>query len=1741
MHQSPSSIPLPSSPVGPTAAVLCTVIPDDAELKLTANGGWTLKLRLSVLLGPTVAGDQDPALGCVGLSGVHRDAQLPLDFWPQVVMSHMTMQGAGVRLHLMADWPTKSKWHSRVSKDHLSIDRTSYAAEARLAQSVWSRAFNGGRDGEFSALHRALLKDSKRRTEDKQAITRMHKGSDEPQLHSFGHSGGSISQRDCVSADTQWMTDYIDQLHVGEVARRTSRALYVDKNAGVGSALKRIGGDQARDRSQLWATLKVLGESSTLGDDKRIRKANLDCIKEFREDRRGVLETRKEKYSPDAQQMADLSRLLARPVVPLAQDQGVARWAREKERFRFSTQFERPLPMDRSPESTSSAQEDAARQRMSGFQGHPTLAKLVRLLVDVELEFSDREPGPFAELMRRGPDWTGEVCAEYVCPAQASASATTVEKLQRTKFRLRIERASWGQARCAFLPASQHEVLLLKQSQAQPRAATALAPRTLLPVNQGFLELRHHAGRFRLRPYDSALAVSSLDNASSNREHSRDSGASDDDLSARLPTMRTHGIQLVDTGAGIAAAVDLYKIQESYAATGDAPLLYAEDLLLGYRVDVERSGVSGPATWNTATGRSFHYQDISRPGGGALYPEHRYRENGVVHAAMKLTSADDTHKPSVRQELFTWTGDPVGLPSGQEPKKRGANQQGVAPKAGLAQQPVKLADVDAAHDLNIGMDYEYGVDKESTIPALRYGDKYRFVMRACFLNGGGPRFGAGGFDALYEACALGASGTVAGTAKAHQKLQQQEKDLRQQSKQQSWLPLTAEAPYLFTTTDPVGAPRLALLEDDPLVRSRRIEDDCPQERLDRVVLRWDGRPQSKVCRRVLLPPQVGFEEAERQRQFDTSHEAIPQGALRALWMDGDTGLFPQAFDGGFALPTVNADGEVSRQGSHRGPVAVASRSSEPRQEPFYCDARSRRVVLALTRGTAWAEDLSPPFQDLLFWDVKQTPQEALPIVLEFRQARQHMTGARFIGKPILRSTSKKRGFRAYHLPIEVGLAEEISVHAWCVDDEMHLQNYFMHSLVESASHHQLNSQASPELARLKHELGKLVGTEGLPEASQGLPKTSGSLLTDAFGQLPLDVLQDVLRFTVVSAVRRPMQAPAVVDRTDGGLSIGVVKLRSVDAAKRWAGHISSSMKPPHPSLEHLHAVDSETGGDVAFLHGTVQLHRRSTDALRVEMLWKDFDDDLSLVRRAGGWKHEPRGHIHEFKPEIAVELDQERPDESLSLAMDPRGQPRHIAFDVGKQARRVAVRLIAVSRFRHCFLHSESASAASSHVDASCGVASGHDDPAWYESENAPREAMLCDSGPPSDLGLWIPATERPPAPEVSEVELVSHQVETFRSERGIVVEKSWCLRVRLARGSWYKSGEGELLAVVLRPDNLVSDEKRAQPAIGHALSADEFERSDEMRRINLRQQLSPETRSGRAASAPASMPSSAPAVQAELSQQLTAWAVDPSLDSGQLESVMSPAVFDGWVEKRSRLPLPFKTERRDGSVDVTELDVSVLGYVPMLDAATGDRVVDIDMRPPDVDSPFVRLSLARYQPHALRIEDPKSERRPLDLSLSPQVVLDPVALPSMRRAEIDLSTPERVKIRITGPAYRRRAPTAPSVSPSGEDLQAELLRHRHVTDVPWMRIALHRRLNSGAHLQAADALMSALVQVVPAVINGQAGTWSCDFLLPHKGSGWVIHIQEIEFHAPSQLAGWPREGFPWVEVPRAFNCEIPI
>lgn len=309
--------------------------------------------------------------------------------------------------------------------------------------------------------------------------------------------------------------------------------------------------------------------------------------------------------------------------------------------------------------------------------------------------------------------------------------------------------------------------------------------------------------------------------------------------------------------------------------------------------------------------------------------------------------------------------------------------------------------------------------------------------------------------------------------------------------------------------------------------------------------------------------------------------------------------------------------------------------------------------------------------------------------------------------------------------------------------------------------------------------------------------------------------------------------------------------------------------------------------------------------------------------------------------------------------------------------------------------------------------------PLLGEDEDA--GAPIADLASGGTVGTVIPASGAPDVPQVLYV------VPTFRWDRrtrGSSTRLGNGLRVYLER-PWFSSGNGELLGVVLQPDN------------------------------------------GKFADLPT-----------ERLPYLTQWGRDPLWDSVAPDDRARPSDFSAAVRTEQVLL------QEDG------LPATVVGHRVFFDPARKLWYCDIELNTGTSYTPFVRLSLVRYQPHALT-----------QARISRTVLCDFAQLLPRRVAIWQRDANKLLRLDVYGPAAKRGPMRRLN---TGGQAESPLANASVISDF------------TGPNLEDGRNRMEAVLQRQPLDVEGELG-WQDVQVLGSQLVGGDVASRALPLKAPAQ------------------------
>lgn len=1328
-----------------------------------------------------------------------------------------------------------------------------------------------------------------------------------------------------------------------------------------------------------------------------------------------------------------------------------------------------PVGARDNPAATAFAMEDAARRKFFGIRALPTLAKFLRLIVDVEMNPADLQ----------GRD----LVAAWFTNDANSTPETAKAEFRNSSIKPDVTAYEFAVANAG----------VADRSYFRPRAAggdvadLAYAP----PIKNGVVNLQATAAaggaRFGITVLDTATALNALRTKAEQGFGAERDGTLLDSVSTKMPERQARGLQLLDRESPHEMTADLVRarfVPEDSRPGSESRPLYAQDLVIGYRPYVQRwrhgespaesnGKVTNPPPWRSLVARRI---TIPRVIETPSYRSLQTRDHGYIRTARKVqTGTDDSGDPTTDEQMFAWMGPSLALSTDvrtELPANEANDWPGQNPNTDLA------------------LDTQFSFSDEK-LPALRERDGYIKGLTPVYPNGGGPTL-----DEASDAFnARGAETVVLG---------------EENSK---------VVPFVFGPARDIPAPGILVSESEAAEwrkhdkpKSDKQVDRGRAEHVERLVLRTAKAPGDNKATviRYLVPPRTTFERAEQAGMFDKVYEPNPAGAFSEYALDEEHGNFVAE-----GVPTRRPPNQPLPADQRPAVLRPVASPKQPRAR-YYPDPLARNLRIRFERSGAVPVGFPEDIPLRSFWAQDAEPKTARPLELLIRRWPEGNTGGRINfadDKGTVTGAASKVSRQVDRLALEIAQAEDVNLRIWCVPDAWQLlkSRKDLKPLFRSFA----ATLAAPTLAKgafdaavVDQYFDCLADGFSPQEAAKRVhaPANLAKVIDEAFAQVfsalllqtPDNGLNGWMTLEVVHAVDKPLAIPAIPRAprskkiADGVPSEALVwAFHPVRLTRntKWEDY-AATLDPTHL----LGALDlpSQPDGTTAYFVGQIEFNRPSTGELRVEASWPELDPAIAIVRKEKEIKEpkakkKPIEYVYEYRPprrdrplfNSSVKVPRDRgihPDGRLDLTFDETGLLRGLNFPFSDTAaREISLRIVATSRFVNDF--PPEADAKTPEKDALGKFEEESRPPTGSKRlEAAPKESYC-------EYKIMVPASAAPALPTIQRLEWVMpERLTAFERGRRICVEKQFYPRLYLGR-DWFGSGEHELFAVVCAPGNLVSDRDYStevdSPSVLDpiALSAAETKRAPEQRAI-----LASDFTVGK---------------YSALADKVSLWGADPTTRSTALTGAITRERFSGFVASKSKVPLPSDSSQK----------VSLLLYKVQFDPACGEFYVDIGIDPGPAHAPIIQLAVARYQPYVI------DER----FHLSNIALARPFQVAPKRTVEVLIHEARHVRTIVQGVGYTNRAPEVPkSFKPSPDKQPVLTPEYASIFQYPLQNVRVislgHTASGVQVHNEKGKPLLTS--RVAPQFFHPQL-IWISEFHLPvpctkhHYG----LEFDEIDLH----------------------------
>lgn len=1100
-------------------------------------------------------------------------------------------------------------------------------------------------------------------------------------------------------------------------------------------------------------------------------------------------------------------------------------------------------------------EEDLARRKFFGIRAQPTLAKFLRLIVDVDFQ----PPGEEREV--------GAIAAWF-----DTGTMIPHDRLDFTAYEY-----SKQKNRKIFRPRS-------------------LEGGDFIPIKNGVVNLQA-VGRFKLSTVDLASSLNAMRAKEESEAGAQRDGTLRDSISTKTLEQSARGIQLVDRYAGAHMVAGLANgrailLNDRRLGSRDNAL-HAEHLAIGFRPYVKRYPFGKPAasarSWLSLVARNVIYGDIPiRVIESKTYARYRDRDHGLVRQANKIIpKGSNLGTPSTDEQLFAWMGTSLALSTETQGKK----------EADSGNPP------GSEKDLPVSTEYKFAVGHDHMLPALRIGDSYLIGLVPVYPNGGGPSREElmEAFDNDVEAVVLGdpdARGSLVpfrfGPPRDVPAPMMLVSDIDAQAwrkREQSKTRPPIERGYaehveriVLRTSDSTTSSKESAVRY--LVPPRTTFERAEQSGMFDTV--FEETPAGAFGQ-YDLDPETGSFVSDNHTPLGGNAPALPlderarPALLRLLASPRKTAsnYYPDPlarkvffkFERAGSVPTGFPEQIPYREFWKKGALAVSARPVEllikrwaTGKDGALIDFKDTKAIVKGSGGASQVVErlavaLAPAEQvNLRIWSLPDLSD----ILKSRRDLALHMN---LIGRAIARQVvNGGKGWR---------------------DSDKPITDY-----IEA-----LARGEEPE------KILSAMGLSGKPEFVRDVDKVFDRIMSGLLLQTPENGLNAWLTLELVHAVQKPLAVPSIGEilrpRSIGGelRKVPVLALNGVRLPlKTGWGSFAAALDAAHS--EEALDLKSQPEGSTTYFVGQIDFDRASTGELRIEASWPDLNPSLAIVQ-LNNEKISQNSPMFAYRPPrqdrelFSVTIPRERggnPDGKLDLTFNEAGLLRGLNYAFADTAaRELSLRLVATSRFVGDF-------------------------PDLDQGEPKPPKGGLghfeVESRPPTgshrasadvvhrNYKLLLPATTPPPQVNIGRVEWVMpERLIGFERGRRVCADKQCYPRLYLGR-DWYASGEHELFAIVCAPGDYVSDraytpDTPISPLLDPvALSSEEQRRAKAQRNIQASEFLDP----GRFKA---------------IADSVTRWGVDPTIRSGELTGTITRERFSGFVAAYSDLAHPANSSQK--------------------------------------------------------------------------------------------------------------------------------------------------------------------------------------------------------------------------------------
>ncbi|TPL20957.1 hypothetical protein FJ945_19625 [Mesorhizobium sp. B2-4-9] len=768
-------------------------------------------------------------------------------------------------------------------------------------------------------------------------------------------------------------------------------------------------------------------------------------------------------------------------------------------------------------------------------------------------------------------------------------------------------------------------------------------------ISNGLLELGNKE-RFGIISLDVNSAIEGSFSAARNDNQSRLDGASINELSSSMPSQRGVGLGILDRLRRDIASAETEARHPSIQDPGHSDqILYLEDLVTGYRIDVQTELVDGTKfDWLSLMDREVEFPEIAKAMADAgLDPSLLSRVPdwagdrlaGMVQTMHREIQTDGGDPDAtVFETLATWRNWSLAVPA-------------MKSKTSLLQGDIQL-------ERKI-------TPKAGSLPPLRFGAKVRFAARCTLINGSSLTLNdAKSYYAHESATYVLSDG--AGVPDSMLAASGREND---------------KPGFPVLRHEPLATPRVFL---------SGLQTDLAPSHREIVVSTEPGSKLAAKDARVVLPGELSFDAVELHGTLD-KFDRLPPTPFQNLELTPPLGKAP----GDVSALLNNVDGGVVA--SYPDPLSqflcvAFTEEGMPAEEfgfapPKLIDLYGTRAwpnAAALRLELAAVRSEALPLNGRIFGDfdlgsirngmanlqVRLAPAEEIEVsvwplaghLLDYLQFAPVVAAAQLASfKEAFETGFASRNGDAKTLPAVLDafskaspLEKSGSAFDIPIDDPLDSNDY-PHLLLRALRRLPIPSVSSHQTVRLVHAVK--------------IP-----ILTPAFINL--------------WAVHSPAPDPAITDNE--------AAIRKAWAAELLTWDLDADEQATKQDMFEQAQRSQTPHSNRIFIGGALTFHRKSTSRIDITAVWQDYRDDIAPRRRDGRYCFVPEPHVQTLTTLDSIPYRTEGKIEArdlptkIGLAQSAELNPTYLGFTFrDTRARRLTVNARALSRFKSHFARSD--------------------------------------------------------------------------------------------------------------------------------------------------------------------------------------------------------------------------------------------------------------------------------------------------------------------------------------------------------------------------------------------------------------------------------------------------------------------